>query len=237
MKQWFTMRTWLVLVGTLGMMGLNAFLISKEHVETVTAEEREIEYDDRLGDLVYSKGNRESNLEDFGLSGDQIKQSKKYFRRYEKMEKQIAARLKKSDEGNLRSVFCSRTEEIRPRYAALEYLILEDNGQRVVWDPKANNSFEAQPWAAAISLETLYEDIEKGRSELPASTAMVVTAFVAGEEEQVISRQEPWGRSNRSWDWDAVRSQYERKQSLVVEYLSVLHFVTELANEDEGICQ
>ena len=140
MSSLFTMRAWLVLVGICIMGSLNAFLISKEHIETVMVEDNDIEYDDRLGDLVYSKGNRESNLSSFGLNSDQIKESKKYFRRYEKMETQIRARLKKSDE-DLTEVFCSRTEEIRPRYAGLQYLILEDNGERIVWDPKSNNEF------------------------------------------------------------------------------------------------
>ena len=56
MSSLFTMRAWLVLVGNLIMGSLNAFLISKEHIETVMVEDNDIEYDDRLGDLVYSKG-------------------------------------------------------------------------------------------------------------------------------------------------------------------------------------
>ena len=126
------MRAWLVLLGIFVMGGLNAFLISKEHIETVMVEDNDVEYDDRLGDLVYSKGNRASNLEAFGLSSDQISASKRYFRRYEKMETQIRARLKKSDD-DLTGYFV-QTEEIRTRYAALRYLILEDNGERIVWD-------------------------------------------------------------------------------------------------------
>ena len=237
MKQWFTIRSWLVLVGILAMGGLNVFLISREHIETAMVEENEIEYDDRLGDLVYSKANRESNLEAFGLNPDQIKSSKKYFRRYEKMESQIRARLKKTDVTNLSDVFCARTDEIRPRYAGIEYLLIEEKGERIVWNPKANNSFEPQGWAASISLETIYEDIEKGRIELPASTVMVVTAFVSGNENLLISRQEPWGRSGRSWDWETVQSQQSKALSRSVEYLSILHYLIEIANGDDGICQ
>ena len=236
MSSLFTMRAWLVLVGICIMGSLNAFLISKEHIETVMVEDNDIEYDDRLGDLVYSKGNRESNLSSFGLNSDQIKESKKYFRRYEKMETQIRARLKKSDE-DLTEVFCSRTEEIRPRYAGLSYLILEDNGERIVWDPKSNNEFNAQSWAAVVSFETIYEDIEKGRTELPSSTVMVATAFVSGNEEMLISRQEPWGRSGRSWDWAEVQKQFGASLKLSVQYLSILHYVTEIANGEDGICQ
>ena len=236
MSSIFTMRAWLVLLGIFVMGGLNAFLISKEHIETVMAEDNDIEYDDRLGDLVYSKGNRSSNLEAFGLSSDQISASKRYFRRYEKMETQIRARLKKSDE-DLTEVFCSRTEEIRPRYAALRYLILEDNGERIIWDPKANYTFNAQSWAAVISFETIYEDIERGRTELPSSTIMVATAFVSGSEDLLISRQDPFGRSGRSWDWSEVQKQFGSSLKRSIEYLSLLHYVTEVANGDEGICQ
>lgn len=236
MSSIFTMRAWLVLLGIFVMGGLNAFLISKEHIETVMVEDNDIEYDDRLGDLVYSKGNRSSNLEAFGLSSDQISASKRYFRRYEKMETQIRARLKKSDE-DLTEVFCSRTEEIRPRYAALRYLILEDNGERIIWDPKANYTFNSQSWAAVISFETIYEDIERGRTELPSSTIMVATAFVSGSEDLLISRQEPFGRSGRSWDWVEVQKQFGSSLKRSIEYLSLLHYVTEVANGDEGICQ
>lgn len=232
----FTMRAWVVLLGIFVMGSLNAFLISKEHIETVMVEDNDIEYDDRLGDLVYSKGNRESNLEAFGLSSEQISASKRYFRRYEKMESQIRARLKKGDE-DLTGVFCSRTEEIRPRYAGIQYLILEDNGERIIWDPKANYTFNSQSWAAVISFETIYEDIERGRTELPSSTIMVATAFVSGNEQQLISRQEPWGRSGRSWDWSEVQKQFASSLKRSVEYVSILHYVTEIANGDDGICQ
>ena len=152
------------------------------------------------------------------------------------METQIRARLKKSDE-DLTEVFCSRTEEIRPRYAGLPYLILEDNGERVVWDPKSNNEFNAQSWAAVVSFETIYEDIEKGRTELPSSTVMVATAFVSGNEEMLIARQEPWGRSGRSWDWSEVQKQFSASLRRSIQYLSILHYVTEVANGDDGICQ
>ena len=236
MKSLITMRAWLVLVGILLMGSLNAFLISKEHIDDNRVEDNTVEYDDRLGDLVYSKGNRGTNLEAFGLNADQIKTAKKYFRRYEKMETQIRARLKKSDT-DLTGVFCSRTEEIRPRYAAIEYLILEDNGDRIVWDPKANNSFNAQSWAAVVSLETIYEDIERSRAELEASTMMVVTAFVSKNEELLISRQEPWGRSGRSWSWEDTQKQVGTAINRSIEYLAIMHYVTELANGDEGICQ
>ena len=72
MSSMFTMRAWVVLLAILVMGSLNAFLISKEHIETVMVEDNDIEYDDRLGDLVYSKGNRESNLEAFGLNAEQV---------------------------------------------------------------------------------------------------------------------------------------------------------------------
>jgi len=231
-----TMRTWLILVGILIMGGLNGFLISKEYFEKMVVEESDVEYDDRLGDLVYSKGNRESNLAAFGLSEDQIATSKNYFRQYEKMEKQIGARLKKS-EGDLTDVFCSRKEDIRPRYAAMRYLILQENSERVVWDPKKNNSFDSQNWSAVISFETLYEDIEKSRTQLPASTVMVVIAMVSQNEDLVISRQEPWGRSGSSWNWEEVQSQYSKYVKRSIQYLSMMLYITEVANGENGICQ
>lgn len=236
MSSMFTMRAWIVLLAIFVMGSLNAFLISKEYIKTVMVEDNDIEYDDRLGDLVYSKGNRESNLQAFGLNAEQVSASKRYFRRYEKMESQIRARLNKSDT-DLTEVFCSRTEEIRPRYAGIEYLILEDNGERVVWDPKVHYSFNPQSWAAVISFETIYEDIERGRTELPSSTIMVATAFVSGNEELLISRQEPFGRSGRSWDWAEVQKQFGNSLKRSVEYLSLLHYITEIANGDDGICQ
>lgn len=232
-----TMRSWLILVGILLMAGLNVFLISAEHIDTVKPEVSDIEYDDRLSDLVYSKSNREQNLAAFGLNESQVKQSRKYFRRYEQMERQILSRLTQNTEAGLADIFCSRTEDIRPRYAALGTLILTENGERIIWDPKEQNSFDIQAWASPYSLESIYEDIEKGRTELPSSTAMVVTAFVSGVEDAVITRLEPWGRSNRSWDWDVVQSKYAKNMNKVVEYFSILHYVTEMANSENGICQ
>ncbi len=235
--KWFTLRAWLVLVGILVMGSLNAFLISKEHVETVLVEEYDVEYDDRLGDLVYSKSNRAQNLESFGLNSEQIRDSKKYFRRFEKMERQIKARLKNDETGMMPDIFCSRTDEIRPRYAAIGYLIMSENGERIVWNPKQQKEFELQAWASPYSLETIYEDIEKARDELPSSTAMVVTAFMSSSENDLIDRQEPWGRSGRSWSWATVQKRFDKYVDGTVQYLSLMHYITELANTEEGICQ
>ena len=235
--KWFTLRAWLVLVGIVVMASLNAFLISNEHVETVLVEDYDVEYDDRLGDIVYSKSNRSQNLEAFGLSTDQVRESKKYFRRFEKMERQIKARLKNDETGMLPDTFCARTDEIRPRYAAIGFLILTEKGERIVWDPKVQNDFELQAWSSPYSFETIYEDIEKGRDELPSSTAMMVTAFMASAENDLIDRQEPWGRSGRSWSWSTVQKRFAKYLNGTVEYLALMHYVTELANTEDGICQ
>ena len=232
-----TIRSWLIAVGIVLMAGLNIFLISEEHIEDVMPEQDDIQYDDRLSDIVYSKSNREQNLMAYGLTESQVKKSGRYFRRYEKMERQIQGRLKTNVDVGLTDVFCARSEDIRPRYAAMSILILTENGERIMWDPKSHNSFEVQAWSSPYSFEGIYEDIEKGRSELPASTAMVVTAFIVGAEEALISRQEPWGRSNRSWDWETVQKQYAPNMDKVIRYLSIMHYVTELANADDGICQ
>lgn len=232
-----TMRSWLIVVGIVLMAGLNGFLISTEHIDRIRPEVDDIEYDDRLSDLVYSKSNREQNLAAFGLNESQVNQSRRYFKRYEDMERQILGRLTQNVDAGLADIFCSRTEELRPRYAALGTLILMENGERIIWDPKEHNSFEVQAWVSPYSLESIYADVEKGRSELPASTAMVVTAFVAGVEDSVVTRLEPWGRSSRSWDWELVQTKYAKNMNKVVEYLSILHYVTEMANSEKGICQ
>ena len=65
-------KAWLVL---LNLRRKGSMLLIWEHIETVMVEDNDVEYDDRLGDLVYSKGNR-LNLEAFGLSSDQISASK-----------------------------------------------------------------------------------------------------------------------------------------------------------------
>ena len=66
---------------------------------------------------------------------------------------------------------------------------------------------------------------------------MVATAFVSGNEDLLISRQEPFGRSGRSWDWAEAQKQFGSSLKRSVEYLSLVHYVTEIANGDEGICQ
>ena len=81
MSSLFTMRAWLVLVGICIMGSLNAFLISKEHIETVMVEDNDIEYDDRLHCIARAIENRFVFI---CLDLEQIKESKKHFRRYEK---------------------------------------------------------------------------------------------------------------------------------------------------------
>ena len=78
-------------------------------------------------------------------------------------------------------------------------------------------------------------NIERGRTELPSSTIMVAIALSRQRRSVDFS-------SRTFWTLRALMDWAEAQKHLVVlkrsvEYLSLVHYVTEIANGDEGIGQ
>lgn len=235
------LRSWLIVVGIIAMCILNVFLISNEHIEESIKKEMVGDYEDRYGNLIYTKAERENNLKDFGLDEQAIKRTLKQIGKYERRYKDnFPSRITESQELPLMAeIFCPRdVKAVRPRYAAARLLIKEKNNKRMVIDPKIDTDLSEQTWTKSISFLDLYENIEKTKDRPPYSTVMFIAALLTKNEELLSRREEPWGRTlNNSWNWNAVQEQYPDVGAELINYFALMHLFTEIANDEKGVCK
>ena len=235
------LRSWLIVVGIIAVSILNVFLISNEHVEVSIEKELVGDYEDRYGNLIYTKSEREENFKKFGLDEQSIKRTIKQLGKYERRYKEpFRARLTDSKNIELMTeIFCPRdVKSIRPRYAAARLLIKEKSDKRLVIDPKKDVELEEQKWTKSLSFLDIYESVEKTKEELPYSTIMVIAALLTKNEESLYRREEPWGRVlDGSWNWNSVQEEYSDVGTQLIKYFALMHLLTEIANDEKGVCK
>lgn len=233
-------RFWLIVIGIVVTLILNGYLIQNEHVE-VTAQQEVVEnYEDQLADMLYLEPERERNLARFGFDEQMIRSANRQFKRMDRYKPQLTAQLKKvEDPVLLAEVFCPRDSSVvRPRYAAVRLLIKEENGTRVVLSPKIDLELVEQDWSMTLPLLDIYESVEKTKEDLPKSTVMVLAALLTQNEDALVRRLEPWGRAlDGSWDWVAVTEKFPKLEEDLIAYVVLMHLMTELSNDSDGICQ
>jgi hypothetical protein len=235
-----SLRSWLIVVGIIAMSILNAFLISNEHVEISIEREVIGDYEDRYGDLIYSEAERQNNLKNFGLDQASINKTLSQMKRWRRYKAPFRARLKEAKDVVLMTdIFCPRdVKSIRPRYAAVRLLLKEQGGRRLVIDPKKDVEFIEQDWTKSLSFLDIYENIEKTKEELPYSTIMVLAALLTGNEESLVRREEPWGSViDNSWNWEDVQEEYPKVGTQLITYFALMHLLTEIANDEDGLCK
>src|SRR5690606_327633 len=79
-------------------------------------------------------------------------------------------------------------------WAALRFLVREENGRRDVVDPTRLLAFEPQPWFAAAPVEPLYRHLEVVPDRQPDATLMGVAAALLGREIDTLEGRSPWSR-------------------------------------------
>ena len=122
-------------------------------------------------------------------------------------ETQLKAQIEDVDDPELLTeVFCPRdSKSIRPRYAAIQLLIKEENGRRMVYNPEFDQNIMLQDWSEKISLLDVYNNVEKVEKPPPKSTIMVAAAFLMEKDDLLIRRLRPWGKDlDGSWEWEGV---------------------------------
>ena len=133
-------------------------------------------------------------------------------------------------------MFCP-SERVPQPYAALSYLVFEDNGVRRVVDAGALHRFERQTWYDRALVPALYDQFERGEVRKQEATLMAVTAVLINREADALDGVSPWSTSLMgSWGFNRLEKAEPRIKLLVIEYFGLMHYLTELANTQGGIC-
>lgn len=83
----------------------------------------------------------------------------------------------------------------------------------------------------------MYDHFERSEARKPDATLMAVSSVILIREADALEGVSPWSLGLvGSWGFAKLRKQDPRIQVLVIEYFSLMHLLTELANSPRGIC-
>lgn len=228
-------RPWVVAGLLLVAVLVNGVLVALERVPTPDAADVVTRVDEPLRHLLYTPTNRRNNFKAMGMDDElahvvatRIDRLAGQQARFEELLARHAI--------DVGEAFCPGAGLPQP-WAALRFLVREENGRRDVVDPTRLLAFEPQPWFAAAPVEPLYRHLEVVPDRQPDATLMGVAAALLGREIDALEGRSPWSRGLvGSWGFRRLVRDAPQVEKMVVDYFSLVHYLTELANRPDGIC-
>ena len=201
---------------------------------------------DALAELQYVPSDREANFKKMGFDPAQISTIMTEISGLEqrlhlgdKEKDQIAYLIDNTDEGRpMENAFCGRYTELPGRYAAMEFLVEESQGELRVRDLAQMNQFDGQDWFAGGQVSAVVSKVELVAERHEDATRMGIAAVLAREADSVLEGKAPWGASMwNNWAWEGVVKKYESIGSKVMRYAAIMHLVLESTNGEGGLCR
>jgi hypothetical protein len=227
-------RPWIVAALLISVGLIDALLLFNEQIPSQQAEAELRAADERLRSLQYIAGQRRNNLVVMGMSpeladatAEQIGRLAKHTEKFERLLNEQASEVASS--------LCP--SDLPQPYAALSFLVYEENGKRYVVDAASLLRFERQPWFDAAYVPTLYDHFERTVDRRGDATLMAISAALLNREEAALEGESPWSSGVfGGWGFDRLQSKDPKIRTLAIEYFSLMHYLTELANAQKGIC-
>jgi hypothetical protein len=227
-------RPWIIAALLIIAVLVNGMLLVNERIPAKIAEVEVETSDERLKNLAYTAGNRRANFQVMGMSVDLAEDTANHYSRFARQAERFDGLLEEQAT-ELTPLLCPG--RLPQPYAALAVLVFEENGVRYVVDPTTIKQLEPQKWFDASLVPALYDQYERTPNRRAEATLMAVSAALLGMEEDALEGQSPWSRGVLgSWGFSRLEAQQPRVRRMVIEYFSLMHFLTELANGQDGIC-
>jgi len=229
-------RPVMVLLGVIVAVFANAVLISQERIPEPADKPIEA-LEEPLRHIAYRIDNRRRNLiESFGMGPDLAERTAARMEKVAKSKAQLQ-KLLKENASTVTEAFCPSDELPQP-YAALEFLVYEENNRRDVFQPDRMMVFEPQEWFNENRglVSSVYREVElSGRKA--DSTLMGVSGVLLRRESDVLEGNSPWSKSVfGAWGFSQLLKEHASIEALAIEYFALLHVLSELANAQDGIC-
>ena len=195
---------------------------------------------DLLRYVQYTKGQRRGNFRMFGMTDEMAGSTADKMKSYEGQKPRLVKMIK--EEATVAgTVFCTADSGWPPPYAALEVLIREENARRSTLPISRFLQLDKQPWFGNAPVEGVYNGAEFARERKDDATLMGVSALLLGMEPDLIENKSPFAQAGFVGTWSFKKLQNDAKTakitSMVQDYFSLMHFMVELANDDDdGIC-
>lgn len=230
-----TWRPWVIAALMILALLINGMLLINENIPDPedAPEVRKIE--ERLRTLQYLPSNRRANFQVMGMDFDMAEASANHISRFQRQQDKFV-RMLDEQAAEVVDVFCP-SERVPQPYAALAYLVYEENDIRYVLDPLTMKNFERQPWFDAALVPALYDHFERTEARKSEATVMAVGASLLNLEEDALDGRSPWSLGLvGGWGFTRLVKKEPRVRTMAIEYFALMHFLTELANTQRGIC-
>lgn len=242
------LRPFLVVATVLILVGINGYLLYSEYhwhdqyhgVPPAEAQPRHVtDRNDPLLDIKPISADRAVNLKKFGLPDPMAKKTLDRMRDLDDRWKERLQGLlnEVGDPSALADAFCGQTQQVRPRYGALRFLIEEEQGERRPVRIERISELKRQPWSKTGRIDEVYNVAELDKDHQPDATLMAIAAIVLKREDDLLEGYKPWGRGfAATWSWEDVVKKYPGIEDRLVEYFALMHVTWEMAAGSEGIC-
>lgn len=233
-------RPWMVVFALIVSLLGSAALMSQEVIPSLEIKEEVSLQNEPLRQLNYVPTARINNFVEMGMddtmakdTADLVVKLQVHRQRYMKMLDEQALQIGES--------FCPTPSGLPQPYAAMRWLVRQEGGRRDVID--AHNqlaTFEEQAWFQKEGLALpVYNVLERSARRKADATLMGVSAVLLGREGEAVNERGPWSNGvfgNITSGFGALQSDNPRITRLASEYFAIVHYLTELANEQDGIC-
>ena len=228
-------RPWIVAMMLLTAVLVNGTLTVMEDLPEAKAGPEVERIEEVLRHLSYTPSSRRNNFKEMGMKDEVADATAKYVDRFARKQP-LFAQLLVDQADDMGRVFCPGTGLPQP-YSALEYLVLEENERRDVIDPERLKMFEAQSWFAESSINAVYTKMELTEGRKTEATVMGIAAMLQSKEEDALDGHSPWSTGIiGTWGWTPLKKTFPAVEMKVIQYFSLMHYLTEIANTREGIC-
>jgi hypothetical protein len=236
------LRPWVLGAFLLAGVGVNLYLVMGERVvESEKTVRHRVERSDPLMDIKYTKANRKSNLSAFGLADQELEKALTRLDDMDDAQERNRSMLamfldQAGDQTRVDRAFCG-SGQVRPRYAAMAYLVKEEGGKRMALSLRRVSGLEYEEWAKTARIAEVYGELELASERKSDATIMGLAAILLGMEQQVIDHSSHWGEGLRGrWSWDKVKKDHPGVDERVLEYLALMHLSMEVATAEGGFC-
>lgn len=212
-------------------------LLLNEEIPDGQLQQRINGFDEPLRHITYRATNRNSNFLDMGLPQPLADEATAEARKLDEHKKRLS-KLLEDQALDVGDALCPRAGKLPQPYAAMEFIVVQDGGERsVVNARKALFELEAQPWWGLDSNAAgVYERLERTQQRRPDASLMGIAAILAMREADAIDERGPWSRGLFGGSFESIEGESPSIRKKTVEYFALMHVLTEIANDPDGIC-
>ena len=119
----------------------------------------------------------------------------------------------------------------------VQWLVVEDAGSRYVVQHQRTTILEPQSWFEQSLVPALYDEFERSKRRKADATLMGVSSVLLNQENEALRGASPWSMGVMgTWSFARLQTNSPKITKMVIEYFGLMHYLTELANTNRGIC-